>query len=471
MWIPLKSAYMNPQNFFSEVKPGQVVSVSWLNRAARETLERSFPLLWVGGEVSTLTRASSGHVYFTLKDDQAQIRCTMWRSKAQLLPFKLEHGMQVEVRGLVGLYEARGDYQLNVESIRQAGVGNLFEAFLRLKARLQAEGVFDAALKRPLPRYPRALAVITSAQAAAWHDVQAALARRAPHLPIHLYPALVQGPQAPARLIAALNQAGQDAARLGHEVILLVRGGGSLEDLAAFNDEALARAIRACPLPVVVGVGHESDVSIADFAADLRAATPTAAAELVSAGFAELHERLDQLEFRLQRAMQRRVEHAAQRVDRAALRLQHPRARLQQAGERLERLAQRLRQYPARSLERQKNRLATLALRLANRRPDIPQARHRLADLERRLTRAGQQRVQQHRQHLDALAQHLAHLDPKGVLARGYSITRDAQGQIVRDIQQLAPGARVALEFHQGRAEARIEALHPDTPKQDSLKP
>ena len=245
----------------------------------------------------------------------------MWRNRAQLLPFRLEHGMQVEVRALVSLFEPRGDYQLNVEAVRHAGVGNLYEAFLRLKARLEAEGLFDPAAKRALPRFPRGVAVVSSAQAAAWRDVTAALARRAPHLPVTLYPTPVQGDGAPAQIAAAIQRAGRHAARDGTDVLLLVRGGGSLEDLAAFNDEAVARAIRACPLPVVVGVGHETDVSIADFAADLRAATPTAAAELASAGFVELHDKLALLDARLTRAMQRRVETAAQRLDRVAARL------------------------------------------------------------------------------------------------------------------------------------------------------
>ena len=307
MWIPVQSSPMNAPRINAEVKPGEVVSVSWLNRAAREALEGSFPLMWIAGEVSTLTRAASGHVYFTLKDEDAQVRCTMWRNRAQLLPFRLEHGMRVEVRALVTLFEPRGDYQLSVEAVRQAGIGNLYEAFLRLKARLEAEGLFDPAIKRPLPRFPRGIAVVTSPQAAAWRDVTAAFARRAPHLPLTLYPTPVQGDGAPARIAAAIATASRRAIADGNDVLLLVRGGGSLEDLAAFNDEAVARAIRSCRLPVVVGVGHETDVSIADFAADLRAATPTAATELASAGFADLHERLQALAARLARGMHRRL--------------------------------------------------------------------------------------------------------------------------------------------------------------------
>lgn len=456
MWIPVESASMNALGFSAEVKPGEVVSVSWLNRAAREALEGSFPLLWVGGEVSTLTRAASGHVYFTLKDADAQVRCTMWRNRAQLLPFRLEHGMRVEVRALVTLFEARGDYQLNVESVRRAGVGNLYEAFLRLKARLESEGLFDPAVKRPLPRYPRGVAVVTSPQAAAWQDVIAAFGRRAPQLPLCLYPTAVQGDGAPARIVAAIRQAGRRAVRDGTDVLLLVRGGGSLEDLAAFNDEAVARAIRACPLPVVVGVGHEIDVSIADFAADLRAATPTAAAELASAGFVDLRDRLERLGFQLERAIRRRVEAAAQRLDRAAARLAHPRQRIEQSRLRLDNVEQRLQTRLHRQLAAGDARLAALGLRLAARRPDLSGQGTRLEALAGRLQRAGRHLVTTHHQRLDALGQHLAHLDPHGVLSRGYSITRDAGGTIVRDAGQLEPGSRITVEFQVGSVDASV---------------
>lgn len=457
MWIPVQSSPMNAPRINAEVKPGEVVSVSWLNRAAREALEGSFPLMWIAGEVSTLTRAASGHVYFTLKDEDAQVRCTMWRNRAQLLPFRLEHGMRVEVRALVTLFEPRGDYQLSVEAVRQAGIGNLYEAFLRLKARLEAEGLFDPAIKRPLPRFPRGIAVVTSPQAAAWRDVTAAFSRRAPHLPLTLYPTPVQGDGAPARIAAAIATASRRAIADGNDVLLLVRGGGSLEDLAAFNDEAVARAIRSCRLPVVVGVGHETDVSIADFAADLRAATPTAAAELASAGFADLHERLQALAARLARGMHRRLETAAQRLDRAATRLIHPRQRIEQAYLRLTNLAQRLQSRAHQQLAASQARTHTLGLRLAARRPDISARRGQLETLAGRLERAAHGIVQRQQSRLDAIGQHLLHLDPRGVLARGYSITRDAGGSIVRDAASLEAGARIQVEFHNGRIDATVD--------------
>ncbi len=456
MWIPVESAPMNPLRHSAEVKPGEVVSVSWLNRAAREALEGSIPLLWVGGEISTLTRAASGHLYFTLKDADAQVRCTMWRNRAQMLPFKLEHGMRVEVRALVTLFEARGDYQLNVESVRHAGVGNLYEAFLRLKTRLEAEGLFDPACKRTLPRFPRGVAVVTSPQAAAWQDVIAAFARRAPHLPLCLYPTLVQGDGAASRIAAAIRRAGARAAADGNDVLLLVRGGGSLEDLAAFNDEAVARAIRACPLPVVVGVGHETDVSIADFAADLRAATPTAAAEITSTGFVDLRDRLERLAQGLSRAMQRRFETAAQRLDRAAARLTHPRQHIEQARLRLGNLEQRLQARFLRQLAASQAHRTALGLRLAARRPDLSTRQRTVDTLVSRLERAGRSLLQRQQDRLDALGQHLAHLDPRGVLARGYSITRNADGEIVRDAAQLEPGSCIQVEFNVGNVDATV---------------
>ncbi len=235
MWIPVESTLMNTPQSTAKVNSGEVVSVSWLNRAARDALEGTFPLMWIAGEVSTLTRAASGHLYFTLKDEQAQVRCTMWRNRAQLLSFRLEHGMRVEVRALVTLFEPRGDYQLSVEAVRQAGVGNLYEAFLRLKARLEAEGLFDSAIKRSLPRLPRGIAVVTSQQAAAWQDVTAALARRAPHVPITLYPTQVQGDR--RRVMVSLT----DEGRRMYELILPEMGKIHLDLVSVLGDAELAQ--------------------------------------------------------------------------------------------------------------------------------------------------------------------------------------------------------------------------------------
>ena len=270
--------------------PAPVIPVSLLNRMARERLESAFPLCWVAGEISNLTYAASGHVYFTLKDAQAQVRCVMYRNRAQLLGWRLANGQRIEARVLVTLYEARGDFQLNVENARQAGTGNLYEEFLRRKARLDAEGLFAPEHKRDLPAFPRRIGLITSPQAAALRDVLTTLRRRAPQVGVVLYPTPVQGAGAAREIVAALRMAGE---RKECDLLILCRGGGSLEDLWEFNDEALARAIRACPLPVISGVGHETDFTLADFAADCRAPTPTAAAELAAPARDTLLDTLD----------------------------------------------------------------------------------------------------------------------------------------------------------------------------------
>jgi exodeoxyribonuclease VII large subunit len=434
------------------------LSVSALNRLARETLERRFPLLWVSGEISNLTRAPSGHLYFTLKDESAQVRCTMWRNRAQLLPFRPENGMRVEARVLVSLYEVRGDFQLSVEGLRQAGQGNLFEAFLRLKEKLAAEGLFDVAAKRDVPRYPRRIGVVTSPAAAAWRDVLAALYRRAPQLEVVLYPAPVQGDGAGARLADALLAASARAACDGIDLVLLVRGGGSIEDLCAFNDERLARAVRACGVPVISGVGHETDFTIADFVADVRAATPTGAAELASTGFHTAEARLAELERILASAMRRQLHSHAQRLDRAALRLLHPRERLQQARERHERQAARLSAAMHRRLERLRANQQILRLRLTARRPDLRRDMERCARAATRMAQAREMHLRLRTERLATLAAHLQHLAPQAVLARGYSITRDTEGRILRSAHDTAAGAEVSVELASGRLHAIVNS-------------
>ncbi len=439
-----------------ETQPAPVLTVSALNRLARETLESSLPLMWVGGEVSNLTRAASGHLYFTLKDATAQVRCAMWRNRAQLLAFRPENGMRVEARALVTLYEARGDYQLNVDSLRPAGIGNLFEAFNRLKEKLAAEGLFDAASRRALPTYPRAIGIVTSPAAAALRDVLVTLRRRAPHVPLVLYPTPVQGAEAAARLVDAVDRAGQRAARDNIDVLLLVRGGGSIEDLWSFNDEALARAIRACPLPVVCGVGHETDFTIADFAADLRAPTPTGAAEIASSGWHAAHGELATLAPRLQRALQRRLEALGQRVDRAALRLVHPRERLRRTCDELAALETRLHGGITRRIERARFQHAGLSLRLDNRRPALAYEQERVASLAARLQRSGRQALDAHRSRADALSSHLQHLGPLAVLARGYAIARDAEGRVLRSATAVAAGDAVDVQLADGKLHTRV---------------
>jgi exodeoxyribonuclease VII large subunit len=433
-----------------------VLGVSQLNRLARERLETGFPLCWVAGEISNLTVAASGHAYFSLKDDAAQVRCVMFRNRVQLLGWRLANGQHVEARVLVTLYEARGDFQLNVEAARKAGVGGLFEQFTRLKEKLEREGLFADERKRPLPAFPRRLGVVTSLQAAALRDVLSALKRRAPQLEIVIYPTPVQGTEAPLQIVAAL----ENASRRGEcDALLLCRGGGSLEDLWAFNDEAVARAIRACRIPVIAGIGHETDFTIADFAADRRAATPTAAAELAAPERAVLLSRLAGLREALMQRFMRRLESCGQRLDFLARRLIHPGQRLARQCEQIEALRRRLaaafRQIDALALAR----LARTGQRLRLARPDtqMPRARlERLGDAMRGAWLAGRDRKTASLSRLEA---GLAHLDPRRVLARGYSIVRDDQGRIVRDSRTLEPNDAVTVSFNAGRAEARITSV------------
>ncbi|MBN9425318.1 MAG: exodeoxyribonuclease VII large subunit, partial [Burkholderiales bacterium] len=317
----------------------EILSVSQLNRVVAGLLQRSLPLVWVAGEVSNCTRAASGHWYFTLKDASAQVRAVMFRGRAQCAGFQPRDGDRVEVRGTVSLYEARGDFQLTVEAMRRAGAGDLYQRFLELKARLQQQGLFDAERKRPLPALPAAIGIVTSPQAAALRDVLTILRQRAPQIPVLIYPTLVQGAEAPAAIAAALAAA---ARRRECDVLLLVRGGGSIEDLWAFNDEALAHAIAASPIPAVSGVGHETDFTIADFVADQRAPTPTGAAVLAAPDRRELLGQALGLAQRLGDAWQRRAEQIEQRLDTAARLLRPPSAQWRQRSLRLQALTQRL---------------------------------------------------------------------------------------------------------------------------------
>lgn len=433
--------------------PAAVVSVSELNRMARQCLEREFPLLWVAGEISNLTRAASGHVYFSLKDEQAQARCVMFRARAQAIPWQLGNGQQVEARALVSLYESRGEFQLNIEALRRAGVGRLFEAFARLKERLQAEGLFAAERKRPLPRFPSHIGIISSPRAAALRDVMATLKRRAPHLETILYPTLVQGEEAAAEIARALQLAGQ---RRDCDLLLIVRGGGSIEDLWAFNEEAVARAIAACPLPVVSGVGHETDTTISDYVSDLRGATPTAAAEIATQGWHEAAKEVADLGAALARAMQYRLARQQERLDRASLRLVHPAMGLKAGRDRLALLNSRLDASLTRSLRRHLDRMNRAALALGRNIPRTERHEGRLKLLAQRMGSAMRKRHQERTNALDSMAAALTHLNPEATLARGFSIVRDAEGRVVTDAAGLHPGQVVSLHLAQGHADASI---------------
>ena len=437
----------------SSTLPAEILSVSALARSVRDLLEHRYPLLWVAGEISNCVRAKSGHLYFSLKDEAAQVRCVMFRNRGQYLDWEPREGLRVEVRALVTLYEARGDFQLNVETMRRSGQGALFEAFLRLRDKLDKEGLFDAAHKKPLPVYPQRIGIVTSLQAAALRDVLTTLARRNPSIPVIIYPAPVQGEGAAQQLAAAVAAA---ASRDECDVLILCRGGGSIEDLWSFNDELLARAIYACPIPLVTGIGHETDFTIAEFVADRRAATPTAAAELASPARAELIAQIGALCTVLTGRVARKMENDMQHVDQLLRRMVHPGQRLQNQRELLAQLAQRLRNACARVLERHRWQLLDLDQRQRAALPPLPEWNRLVAAARARLALAWRNRSERAEAEMRALGAHLVHLDPRGVLHRGYSVVRDSSGAILRSAGTLAAGDVVDITFAQGGAESRV---------------
>ncbi len=409
-----------------------MISVTELNRSVRDLLERRFPLGWIAGEISNFKRYDSGHCYFTLKDASAQVRCVMFRGRARTLDWQPAEGTQVEVRALVTLYEPRGDFQLNVENMRRAGLGPLYERFLRLKEALEREGLFDPAAKRPIPAFPKTVGVVTSLASAALRDILTTLRRRNPSIKVIVYPVPVQGDGAAARIAAMLATVGR---RNECDVLLLARGGGSIEDLWQFNEEAVARAIRASTIPVVAGIGHETDVTIADFAADLRAPTPTAAAESVSPSRDALFARLAELVARASRGASRRIATEIQRVDSFARRLVHPRTRLAASG--------RL--------------LGQVLARLLAARPDLARFERDRVELARRMDFALQRNFERSRHMLERLRASLGGLDPSAVLGRGYSLTRNARGDVVRDAAMLADDERLTTVFARGWAISEVK--------------
>jgi exodeoxyribonuclease VII large subunit len=423
------------------------LTVSALNRAVAGLLERSFPLVRVQGEVCNLTRAASGHWYFGLKDDIAQVRCVMFRARNSLLDWIPRDGDDIEATARVTLYEARGEYQLNVEYL------------LRLKQRLAAEGLFDSSRKRPLPRLPRAVGVVTSLQAAALHDVLTALQRRAPFVSVIVYPVPVQGAGAGARIAEMLGRVAQ---RNEVDVVLLVRGGGSLEDLWSFNEEVVARAIRVCPRPVVVGVGHESDTTIADFAADVRAPTPTAAAELVTPSADTLRDEVASEVRHLARQLQATLQRAAQRVDYAQRSVSMRRAPFAAIDARIQIASDRTARAMTRRFAVAQARYGRLGERLRAAPEPARAVALRAESLRGRLSAAVAARLAGLRRHAETSAEALALLDPARVLARGYSIVRSADGRNVRAASALTTGQRVSLEFDRGSADALVERLRDD---------
>jgi len=434
--------------------PGKILwRVSELNRNTRVLLEQTFPLLWVSGEISNLKRYPSGHWYFSLKDDSAQVRCVMFRHKNMYLDWIPQDGMQVEAQVLVTLYEARGEFQLTVEQLRRTGLGALFEAFERLKSRLQQEGLFDPERKQPLPHFPQQIGIITSPHTAALRDVLTTLQRRIPSIPVVIYPAPVQGEGSSAAIAAALRAA---AARSECDVLILCRGGGSIEDLWAFNEEIVARAIAACPIPIVTGIGHETDFTIADFVADMRAPTPTGAAQLVSPDREEMRHRLRSWLHRLQQTMARHIERRMQTTDLLAHRLIHPGERIRHQRMQLVQLRDRLQHACYRQLEIHQWYIGETRRHLQSAQPGIHAGIRHQQELAARLQRAMISRLENMQSRLLQQQQHLHHLDPKAVLARGYSIAYTAGGDILQDSQQVQTGDKVQLILAKGWADAKI---------------
>jgi exodeoxyribonuclease VII large subunit len=390
--------------------PNPILSVGDLNRAIASSLQDQFDSVWVSGEVSNFKAYDSGHWYFSLKDEEGQIRCVMFRGKNAQVGFMPQSGDLVEVGASLGLYVPRGDVQLTVQVMRRAGMGGLFEAFLKLKAKLAKEGLFEADRKRPIPTHPRAIGIVTSPQAAALKDVLSTLSRRAPHIPIVIYPTLVQGPEAPLNIIAALEHANREAAV---DVILLVRGGGSIEDLWAFNHEQLAYAIAESTLPIVCGVGHETDTTIADFVADLRAPTPTGAAEMAAPRRDQLLAELTGIKQGMTQAIERRLEREAQTLDQFALRLNH-------------------------------------AL------PNPERMREQIQNLRQRLGQSWMVRTQYWQRHQQHLAAQLEALSPQRTLERGYAVILQQDAGAVRKPDQLLAQHDYRIQLAEGSAEVTL---------------
>lgn len=387
------------------------MTVTELNRLAREVLTQHFPLFWVSGEISNLTRAASGHWYFSLKDAGAQVRCVMFKGRNSYVNWQPKEGDKVEARALVTLYEARGEFQLTIEFLQRAGLGALFEAYEALKNKLQLEGLFDSVRKKPLSFLPKKIGIVTSPDAAALRDVLTTLKRRMPSMPVIIYPTPVQGKGAAALIANAINQANK---RAECDVLIICRGGGSIEDLWPFNEEIVARAIANCTIPTISGVGHETDFTISDFVADVRAATPTAAAEIATPDSAQLVSKLKQIEQQLAKQMQQQLRARHQALD-----------------------------YLARNLISPVQKIA--------------QQRLQVQQIGLRLGRTMQQQLSQHRQQLYRVSQNLQHLNPHAVLQRGYAYVQNVAGAVVSDSAQLRPQDAVKLTFAKGEADAIIQ--------------
>lgn len=435
-------------------QPGsEVLTVSQLNRQVAQLLQGQFSRLWVRGEISNFTQAASGHWYFSIKDEGALVRAVMFRGRAQATGLQPRVGEKFEFKVNVTLYEPRGDYQLQVEAMRKTGRGDLHEAFLALKEKLSAEGLFDPDRKRALIAMPRAIGVVTSLGAAALHDVISALRRRSPHVPVIIYPSPVQGTEAAVQLAQALQTA---IIRAEVDTVLLVRGGGSLEDLWSFNDEALARVIVSSPIPVISGVGHETDFSIADFVADIRAPTPTAAAEMACRPRQDLLVQVQSLVMALSNQQRRHIERASLRLDRAVGQLVSPRQRLEQQADKLKNLQVRLTRAAVHIHDKQQSRFTASLSRLRHMQPQLGPRRQELQRHIQQLSGAGQRCLELEQRRYSSAVQTLQALNPAKVLERGYAIVRNGNQQIVKNALDLKIDERLSIELGQGSAHVTV---------------
>ncbi|MEP3165831.1 MAG: exodeoxyribonuclease VII large subunit [Marinobacter sp.] len=443
---------------FQDSRP-RALSVSELNHQARHLLEASFMQVWVEGELSGLSRPSSGHWYFSLKDRKCQIRCAMFRGFNQRVKEVPKEGEQVRIRGKVTLYENRGDFQIIVEHIEPAGLGALQQAFEELKRKLQLEGLFDAARKKPLPPTPRHIGVVTSPTGAAIHDILTVLARRCPAIPVTLYPTAVQGKAATADIVRAIDRAVRHGVA---DVLIIGRGGGSLEDLWCFNEEAVARAIAQCPLPTISAVGHEVDVTIADFVADLRTPTPSAAAEKVSPDQHDWLRQLRERELRLAGAASRALKRMSTRLEHLSARLRDPRRELMEKAQRMDELDLRLNTAMRQRIERDRVRATHLDQRLgmqspARRLSDSQASVRQLAD---RLVRVSKETILRRRERLEHVGQTLHVVSPLATLGRGYAIVQQENGDIVRHASRVRPGEKITARVASGRLEANVISVN-----------
>lgn len=437
----------------------QIYSVYQLNREVKQLLQQNFPLLWIEGELSNVARPASGHIYFSLKDQQAQVRCAMFRNSNRGLAFQPENGMQVLIRARVGVYEPRGEYQLTVEHMEEAGVGILQRKYEALKLKLNEEGLFDTDNKQPLPAYPKVVSIVTSATGAAIRDILSVLNRRYPLLTIRIYAVPVQGETSAAAIVEALVAINK---RKDSDVIIVTRGGGSIEDLWSFNEEEVARAIYASKIPVVAGVGHEVDFTIADFVADVRAATPSAAAELITPHQDELLETFGQYENSLLYLLREILSNLHQSIDWMTQRLDflHPKQTIQRKQEYLIELQRRSLSAIKLNFSDRENQLNKLSLRFESQSPyaRVREARIKLIDLHKQMNRSIQLKLEHKQQILHTLARTLDAVSPLGTLNRGYAIASQvSNGQILHDSKQVNKGEKISIQLAQGKLSAKVE--------------